>query len=540
MAKPSWLYPFSHLALLSAWSLIPLTIGCTDFTNEPRSPVAVGQAESWPAEMLVQDTDTLAIEVTLPNSTTVTGLEVNWKSDDTDVLDVVELQPAQQTREDSLTSQLRAVVHAGARGSAELTVTIEGGADFEQVEYRATVLVRERWIAISAGRNHTCAIAISQEAYCWGAGTAGALGNGRSVNSLVPSQVFLAGNPRISSIAAGEFNTCATIIQDIAYCWGFGELGRLGNGSEMSQFIPVQVSLGRTWKSLSAGGTSCGITSASELFCWGSNSHLQLGAPRSGLGFDICGAVECSLAPLGVRTALGDTLFFSTVDVGTFHVCGITTTPFIPGKAYCWGSGFRIPATLDTLFLLGDSIFQSQIPSAVGTSATLGQALTFQSLSAGTEHTCGVTTSGDLYCWGSNERGQLGIGAAPSMSARPIAAGDGLEFALITAGGSHTCGLTTGGQAYCWGANDFGQLGTDSPSTAPQTQPTLVAGGYVFAHLSAGGEHTCGIIDTGAAYCWGANPLGELGTTATTSTCTTPGLTTPCAMAPIRVADPAD
>jgi alpha-tubulin suppressor-like RCC1 family protein len=131
-------------------------------------------------------------------------------------------------------------------------------------------------------------------------------------------------------------------------------------------------------------------------------------------------------------------------------------------------------------------------------------------VSARNDHTCGVTGIGAAYCWGSNNLGRLGNGTTTS-SLTPVAVGGGLTFTAVSAGAEHTCGVTTGGDAYCWGRNSYGQLGIGSTSDDPTTLPVLVSGGYHFARVSAGAEHTCGITFTGAVYCWGLNDAGQLG-----------------------------
>src|SRR5436309_2831529 len=137
--------------------------------------------------------------------------------------------------------------------------------------------------------------------------------------------------------------------------------------------------------------------------------------------------------------------------------------------------------------------------------------LTITALSAG-DHTCAVTTVGASYCWGFNSAGQLGDGTTDRKS-RPVLVivPAGVRFAAVSAGGDHTCGVTAGGTAYCWGCNNDGQLGDGT--TASSATPVLVAApvGVTFAQLSAGGEHTCGRTDAGAVYCWGQNGSGQLG-----------------------------
>src|SRR6266699_2062223 len=146
------------------------------------------------------------------------------------------------------------------------------------------------------------------------------------------------------------------------------------------------------------------------------------------------------------------------------------------------------------------------------TSALFVVRVTFASVNGGYVHTCGLSTSRAAYCWGDDVFGQLGDGSTSSPWYRPSPApvAGGLRFTMLSAGVWHTCGVTTGGAAYCWGDNFFGQLGDGA--TAGRTTPAPVVGGFRFSTISAGHGHTCGVIAGGAAACWGDNSSGQLGT----------------------------
>jgi serine/threonine protein kinase/alpha-tubulin suppressor-like RCC1 family protein len=128
-------------------------------------------------------------------------------------------------------------------------------------------------------------------------------------------------------------------------------------------------------------------------------------------------------------------------------------------------------------------------------------------VAAGSGHSC-TLTDGRAACWGNNDNGQLGDGTGETRASPGFVAGD-FTFAQITAGFSHSCGLTSGGQVYCWGANAAGQLGdgTSQPRNAPVGLNTTLA----FRMVRAGQDHTCGLSSERSIHCWGANADGQLG-----------------------------
>jgi alpha-tubulin suppressor-like RCC1 family protein len=128
--------------------------------------------------------------------------------------------------------------------------------------------------------------------------------------------------------------------------------------------------------------------------------------------------------------------------------------------------------------------------------------LSFSAISAGANHTCGVTTTGAAYCWGQNTYGALGDGSLTNRAA-PAAVGGGHVFRGVAAGADYSCGVTTGNQAYCWGKNSVGNLGIGVADTNRYATPSLVAGALSFSAVSIRGVYTCGLTTDGRLYCWG-------------------------------------
>jgi alpha-tubulin suppressor-like RCC1 family protein len=150
---------------------------------------------------------------------------------------------------------------------------------------------------------------------------------------------------------------------------------------------------------------------------------------------------------------------------------------------------------------------------------------TFTQISAAYEHTCAVKMSGEAWCWGANRWGQLGIDVDVGRKARPTKVVGGLVFAQISAGGRQqrgtTCAVTTDNRAYCWGNGNLGERG-DNSTVEKQYSPKAVAGTRAFHRITSGNDHTCAVTTTNQAWCWGNNVFGALGD-GTTTPRTSPG-----------------
>jgi hypothetical protein len=165
------------------------------------------------------------------------------------------------------------------------------------------------------------------------------------------------------------------------------------------------------------------------------------------------------------------------------------------GTAFCWGNNAQGG--------IGDGTLARRLsPTPVGGDVV------FQSISAGYDFTCGIVTDGRAYFWGRNTGGQLGDGTNTDRSS-PVAVLGGLRFSTLSAGHDHTCGITTDTVPMCWGNNAAGQLG-DGTTTA-RVLPTRVAGDLVLTTVTAGHTHSCGLTAAGDAYCWGLAGNGRLG-----------------------------
>ncbi|HET9708216.1 MAG TPA: Ig-like domain-containing protein [Gemmatimonadales bacterium] len=147
-------------------------------------------------------------------------------------------------------------------------------------------------------------------------------------------------------------------------------------------------------------------------------------------------------------------------------------------------------------------------PPANNPPAEAGRVVARRGVTAGGQHTCALTTSGAVACWGSNEFGQMADAGAGAASNLPLLINGVSGATQLTAGNNHTCALADGA-AICWGGNLKGQLGNGKNGGPPAPAPVI--GGHTFQSIVAGARHTCGLGTDGVAWCWGDNDNGQLG-----------------------------
>jgi alpha-tubulin suppressor-like RCC1 family protein len=294
---------------------------------------------------------------------------------------------------------------------------------------------------ISTGGAHTCAVTAGGDAYCWGRNEFGRLGDDTEIDQLTPVRVAAPSGVTFIAVSAGKGHSCGLASNGAVYCWGRNSNGELGDGTTDNQLTPVQVQAppGVTFAAVSVGGEpggghSCAVAATSgAVYCWGYNGNGQLGdntttdalapvaaTPPSGVTFATVDAGDshtCALTPVGAAYCWGangsgqlgdgttvDSLVptpvqggftFGTVSAGSVHTCAVTTT----GAGYCWGD--------NSIGQIGDGT-TSQALSPTPNMGDLVLAIS----AAGLGHSCGLATgaSAGVYCWGSNVSGELGDG----------------------------------------------------------------------------------------------------------------------------------
>jgi alpha-tubulin suppressor-like RCC1 family protein len=339
--------------------------------------------------------------------------------------------------------------------------------------------------AVASGGFHSCAIRYDGKLFCWGYNNFGQLGNGTTASSTAP--VPVTSTETFSLVAAGWAHTCAVTTGGKLYCWGKNDQGQLGDYTYQSRNVPTLTEPtfeepNAPWKDVRAGADQTCAKKGFSIYCFGDNSRGQLG-----LG---------DYNPRKVPTKLSTG---HTVSAGSLHTCVIASS-----------------ATNDTVFCAGanESYQLGQLSPSQSASFIVAQSPnpfpTWVYVAAGGAHTCAGYLS-QLYCWGSNQWGQLGSPYNSGQYPEVVEFSTyGHPWLAVAAGDAHTCAIQTPDKLYCWGANDFGQIGVGSGQGQKVQEPVLVTGAWKAMDL--GFSHTCGIKSDGALLCWGDNAKGQLGT----------------------------
>ncbi|NOY92749.1 MAG: hypothetical protein GXP55_16285 [Deltaproteobacteria bacterium] len=419
-------------------------------------------------------------------------------------------------------------------------------------------------VKIVLGRSYACALRATGSIVCWGQNGFGQLGNGTNEDSSVP--VTVASFDDAVDLSAALERTCAVRSGGEVVCWGASRPGAPGGVPYVPRLVP-----GIDDATMVAVGVfhACAYRRSGQLNCWGDNRQGQSGAgnyadaePTHVVGDvgevaaltvsqGIVTAHTCAMAPDGSvrcwgagadgQIGDGDARFMSATPVRTddlddlarrVSVSGSTACVVRPsGAVACWGGPGERQWPVD-VFGVTDAVEVSVGGIGIcsvgsGTAVTCwGPDLTSAPreiaglapawhVAAGSGHACALTsdTGGppfDVFCWGVDGQGQLGDGNMDMAYRESAERVVGVPGAIsLAAGDEHTCVVTDAGEVWCWGANDFDQLG--APRSDPATRPRRVPGITGAVSVTAGTAHTCTLLATGHAMCWGNNGAGQLG-----------------------------
>ena len=337
--------------------------------------------------------------------------------------------------------------------------------------------------SVGAGYWHSCALLQSGGVKCWGDNYYDQLGNGGTGESYIPVNVVSLGSG-VSAVSVGYRYACALLQTGAVECWGGNADGELGDGTTTSETSPVSVTgLSSGVLAISAGSDhTCALMQTGGVKCWGSNGFGQLGD----------GTTTQKLIPEDV-VGLGGAA--SAISAGDEHTCALMQN----GGIKCWGDNGNGQ--------LGDGTSNTVRNMPVNVS---GLESGVSAVSAGGSYTCALLQTGGVKCWGYNGYGQVGDGTTSERDLAANVSGLTSGVSAISAGNSHTCALMQTGGVKCWGDNDYGELGNGT--TSEQFAPVDVLGlGNAAVSISAGGGHTCAVLQTGGIACWGQNSFGELG-----------------------------
>ena len=264
------------------------------------------------------------------------------------------------------------------------------------------------------------------------------IGGPNQGNERVTSR--LEGAPRregvtLSAVSFGTEHGCGLSADGRAYCWGSNRLGQLGNDDPATgrRSHPVAVATTERFTAISAGANqTCGLTHDGAALCWGLNMTGELG---QAIVANECGGFPCSRRPVRVESSVR----FDSISAGFGHTCALSG-----GRAFCWGRNDRGQLGTVRADERCEGIPCNPLPVRV--SALEG----ITSISAGGDHTCAIA-SGDTYCWGSNQYGQLGVETRTGANPRPMRLTRPERFVSIEARGISTCARTSSGNRVCWG-----------------------------------------------------------------------------------------
>jgi alpha-tubulin suppressor-like RCC1 family protein len=346
----------------------------------------------------------------------------------------------------------------------------------------------EDFVEIVAGDHHTCARKLNQNVYCWGKNNlvqTGVITGSTCYGYPCVNRPTLVKTPKVGGdsilraiqIDAGTDHTCMRDPNGSAWCWGDGSQGQLGSwpSAQGTPGEPSRVYGKRVYSSIGAGGTSTCATSTTGMYCWG---RLAQNA--------------------SVPTLLSSYNGYSTVSVGELHAC---TMQIVDSYRVvdCWGDNHYGQIGIDQASMAyGPFTVRAQFGESVSRVSTQRNV------------TCVDQTSGIVQCVGDNSFREIGLPSSVWGSGIPQTIGGGQQLHGVSASVFHVCALDAGNGAWCWGMGFFGQLGNGQNPSSQQT-PVQVTGGRAYRAIATGYQHTCAIGTDNHIYCWGYNDFGQLG-----------------------------
>lgn len=349
--------------------------------------------------------------------------------------------------------------------------------------------------AVTAGTPAAAASSLAGSAYAWGDNSFGQLGLGDISAKLTPTRFSTPAGVSFTAVSGGGTWGVALDHAGDAWAWGDNGSGQLGDGTTQQRPVPGRISMpaGVTFTRISAGyDHALALDSTGRVWSWGGNSNGQLGDGS---------AVASRSAPVAVAMPAGVTV--------TTVAAGFLTSYALDSAGHAWAWGY------DGLGQLGDgSTTTTDTPVAVSMPA----GVTFASIAGGYFWATALDSAGAAWAWGSGGSGQLGDGSTGG-SPVPVAVTmpAGVRFASISAGWDTGYGLDPAGDAWAWGADVHGELGTGGSSGSDVPVGVSMPGGVTFSSIAGGAFHVLALDHAGNAWSWGRGDTGQSGDGTTTS-----------------------
>jgi len=318
--------------------------------------------------------------------------------------------------------------------------------------------------------------------WMWGRNYQGGLGDNTTTNRSSPVQT-IGSATTWKKIACGQYHTLSIRTDESLWVFGFNNFGQLGTQNVVNYSSPVTTNpSGSVYIDCSAGYYQSSIIKVDgSLWSWGYNAYGALGANdrtnRSSMVQTVSGGFN-----------------WSSVSCGHYHTAAIKTD----GSLWLWG------------YNNGGQLGDNSVANKSSPVQTVSAGLPWVMVAGGGYHTAAIKTDNSLWCWGTNNEGQLGINNITNRSSPVQTLSGGNVWKFVACGANHTAAIKLDGTLWIWGMNDHGQLGDNS--NTPRSSPVqTISGGTNWKYVACGFRHTAAVKVDGSVWCWGLNDFGQLG-----------------------------